>query len=55
MYELKKEKKTGQMAKMVVGLLNKMIMLDANSTSCIVVYQPKAPEKLKQFRNNKLK
>lgn len=53
MHELKKERKTGHMAKMVVGLLNKMIVLDANSTSCLVVYQPKAPEKLKQFRKDK--
>ena len=53
MHELKKERKTGQMAKMVVGLLNKMSVLDANSTSCLVVYQPKAPEKLKQFRKDK--
>ncbi len=53
MHELKKGKKVGDMAKIVTGLLNKMLVLDANSTSCIVVYQPKVPEKLKEFRNGK--
>lgn len=25
---------------------------DANSTTCIAVFQPKAPEKLKQYKSN---
>ena len=53
MHELKKEKKAGQIAKMLTGILDKMLVLDANSTSCGLIYQPKTPEKLKQFRDGK--
>ena len=35
-----------QTAKVVAGTLNKMLKVDANSTSCLVVYQPKAPKGL---------
>mgnify|MGYP004540764079 FL=1 len=53
MHELKKEKKAGQIAKMLTVILDTMLVLDANSTSCGLIYQPKAPEKLKQFRDGK--
>lgn len=53
MHELKKEKKAGQIAKMLTGILDTMLVLDANSTLCGLIYQPKAPEKLKQFRDGK--
>ena len=42
-----------QTAKIVVGTLNKMLRVDANSTSCSVVYQPKAPKSLERFKNEK--
>lgn len=38
--------KTGKLIKSVV---EKSIKLDANSTTCMVVYQPKAPATLKRF------
>lgn len=50
---MKKEKKAGKMEKMITGVLNKMLVLDANSTSCGLIYQPKAPEELKQFKVGK--
>lgn len=42
-----------QTAKVVAGTLNKMLKVDANSTSCLVVYQPKAPKGLERFKNEK--
>ena len=42
-----------QTAKVVAGTLNKILKVDANSTSCLVVYQPKAPKGLERFKNEK--
>lgn len=36
-------------SKMVKTVAEKFVRVDANSTTCIVLYQPKAPEMLKKF------
>ncbi|MDE5780023.1 MAG: cyclic lactone autoinducer peptide [Lachnospiraceae bacterium] len=40
-------------AKGVASALNTLLRVDANSTSCVVVYQPKAPKELARFRSTK--
>ncbi len=35
--------------KMVKSIVEKFVRVDANSTTCIAVYQPKAPAMLKNF------
>ncbi|WP_448902114.1 cyclic lactone autoinducer peptide [Eubacterium sp.] len=40
-------------AKLVTGMLNNILKVEANSTTCGMVYQPKAPKTLQRFRNNK--
>lgn len=35
--------------KTVKSAVEKSIKLDANSTTCMIIYQPKAPEALKKF------
>lgn len=40
-------------AKGIASALNAMLRVDANSTSCIIAYQPKAPEKLSKFKGIK--
>lgn len=42
-----------QTAKFVTGTLNKMLKVEANSTTCGMFYQPKAPKALERFRKNK--
>ncbi len=37
-------------AHMITKVLDKMLRVEANSTSCIVIHQPKAPESLERFR-----
>lgn len=39
--------------KMLKKVVEKMLAVDANRTSCTVIYQPKAPEKLKAFKKAK--
>ena len=48
---VKKEKITAKVLKKVV---EKSLVADANSTSCVFVYQPKAPAKLDKFKKNKV-
>lgn len=40
-------------AKAVANVLNGVLRMEANSTSCMVVYQPKAPKELARFRSTK--
>ena len=40
-------------AKGTVSVLNTFFRSDANSTSCILAYQPKAPKELARFRKTK--
>ena len=42
-----------RIAKGIVSTLNIFLKMDANSTTCIFAYQPKAPEELKRFRRKK--
>lgn len=42
-----------KLAKGVATALNAMLRVDANSTSCAVAYQPKAPKELARFRSSK--
>lgn len=37
----------------VAKVLNVFLRVDANSTSCLVAYQPKAPKELERFRREK--
>ena len=41
------------MAKKTVSVLNAALRADANSASCILTYQPKAPKELAKFRRTK--
>ena len=47
---MKKEGTTKSVAKVAVKVLDKVLRMDINSTSCIVFYQPKAPAKLEKFK-----
>ena len=46
-----------KIAKVVAGkaanVLDAVLRAEANSTSCLVVYQPKAPKDLARFRKEK--
>lgn len=48
-----KKDNTKKSVKLVVKALNGILRTEANSTSCYIVYQPKAPESLSRFRRNK--
>ena len=41
------------LAKKMVAVLDKVLRVEANTSSCTFVYQPKAPNGLKQYRRNK--
>lgn len=41
---MKKRNVSVKTAQAVTGALDKMLKIDANSTSCLVVHQPKAPK-----------
>lgn len=49
---MKKDLKSTTM-KTIKGVLDGMLKSEANSTSCMFVYQPKALEELKKFRKHK--
>ena len=40
-------------AKLMAKALNGVLRADANSTSCFIVHQPKAPKSLERFRKSK--
>ncbi len=40
-------------AKAVASTLERMLHIEANTSSCILLHQPKAPKELKQFRRDK--
>ncbi|MCT7399773.1 cyclic lactone autoinducer peptide [Eubacterium sp. LFL-14] len=40
-------------ARLITGSLDLVLKSSANSTSCGVLYQPKAPKTLERFRNKK--
>lgn len=39
--------------KMFKKVIEKTLVVDANSTSCAIIYQPKAPTKLDAFKKKK--
>lgn len=50
---MKREKLSKTVAKGVATSLNSMLRVEANSTSCVIAYQPKAPKELARFRKDK--
>lgn len=48
---MKKVSKT--VARGTVLVLNKFLRVDANSASCVIAYQPKAPKELVRYRRMK--
>lgn len=51
--KMNQKKLSKSVANVAVNVLNIALRVDANSTSCIVVYQPKAPKGLARFRRDK--
>lgn len=49
---MKKEMKK-RIAKGTVTVLKMVLSAEANSTSCGLVYQPKAPKELKEYKRTK--
>ncbi len=47
---MERNKISEKVAKQVSKTLNSVLKVEANSTSCVVVYQPKAPKQLDKFR-----
>ena len=50
---MKKENVSKKMSRNVVAALNSVLKAEANSASCWIFYQPKAPDKLSQFKRRK--
>ncbi|WP_251390342.1 cyclic lactone autoinducer peptide [Mediterraneibacter agrestimuris] len=50
---MKENKLLNNVAKGVGKVLNNVLKIEANTTSCVVVYQPKAPKKLEELRKEK--
>ena len=47
---MKEKNQTNNIAKGVTSVLNKVLKVEANTNSCVVVYQPKAPKTLERFK-----
>lgn len=45
--------KNKTVAKGVTMLLNNILSIEANSASCLIAYEPKAPKGLSKFRRDK--
>lgn len=50
---MKCERNNNPLAKTVKSVLDATLRVSANSTSCCVVHQPKAPKKLEAFQKIK--
>ena len=48
-----KNKLTKKVAKKTVAVLDSFLRMDANSTSCCIAYQTKAPKELERYRKLK--
>lgn len=48
-----KNKLSDFVAKKTVAVLDAFLRVDANSASCCIVYQPKAPKELEKYRRTK--
>lgn len=44
---------TTKVAKMVKNSLDTVLRTEANTASCVIAYQPKAPKELSAFRKEK--
>jgi cyclic lactone autoinducer peptide len=44
---------TKKVAKKTAKVLDSFLSMDANSASCCIVYQPKAPKELERYRKTK--
>lgn len=42
-----------KIAELVATSLNKLLVLEANSASCLVLYEPKVPNRLEKYRKGK--
>ncbi len=47
---MKSEKFTVNTAKSVKKLLDGVLKVEANSASCLIIYEPKTPAELKKFK-----
>lgn len=50
---MKKNKVNKIIAKGVASILNTTLHAEANSTSCMIIYQPEAPKELSKYRRVK--
>lgn len=50
---MKGNKVSRSIAKGVATVLNVLLYVDANSSSCFVAYQPKIPKELAKYRRSK--
>lgn len=50
---MKNKEISKKVSKCVTSILEKTLRLEANSTSCMVAFQPKTPEGLEKFRKSK--
>lgn len=50
---MKKNTTEHKAAKRLTSVLNGVLRTEANTTSCYLVYQPKAPKDLMRFKNSK--
>lgn len=50
---MQENKLTQFIAQKVTSIFNMVLQVEANSTSCSFVYQPKTPEQLSKFRKKK--
>lgn len=48
-----KGKLSKAVAKGTLSVLNTFLRADANSASCVITYQPKAPKELTRYRRTK--
>ena len=48
-----KKKITKDVAKKTAAILDSFLRMDANSASCCIAFQPKAPKELERFRKKK--
>ncbi len=45
------KKTDSKTAKIVTNTLKRVLKVEANTNSCVFVYQPKAPKSLEKFKN----
>ena len=50
---MKNERVNKSAAKGVAAVLKSVLCAEANSTSCVIIYQPKAPKELARFKKAK--